>query len=456
MVQRLYSKCNMCDKITMIKYQVGYDSFPIIYGCPNCLTEIHGKSIHNDEKLTVSFEFDNATTITSKVDRPDYFLEVSRELPTEHIRQYQESDEVSISPFMKLSRYLFSLTDDSNWKRAGHFVDTETTRTKKIFDYVKLWENKKTDILHAKLKEELPSEYFPLNNTSEIYRGLHTLFFGYISNLLPHNWMEKKQTFKKIIDVSTKNHEQFLKYAQLHEDDGFFDEIEHKLNGVLENYIIGLSGILPAYLLLDCPEIASTPEKYAMPTVSFDALLDFYQKSYETIMDAADILIGLNNINYRNDYEVLPNTSTTYSEKRKESNKFLKIKNCLLEEECFSELIVSLPHNRIRNSIGHFSTTFDPVSQIITFIDTHKGDKREEKISLIEFAYMCIANFHTCFYLLEIVYQIRKFYLIFVKGDIPFMPKPLKLDRKIGRNEPCPCGSGKKYKRCCGAPPSTL
>ncbi|MHB8730141.1 MAG: SEC-C metal-binding domain-containing protein, partial [Sulfuricaulis sp.] len=22
---------------------------------------------------------------------------------------------------------------------------------------------------------------------------------------------------------------------------------------------------------------------------------------------------------------------------------------------------------------------------------------------------------------------------------------------KIGRNEPCPCGSGKKYKRCCGA-----
>ncbi|WP_352418510.1 SEC-C metal-binding domain-containing protein [Proteiniborus sp.] len=23
-------------------------------------------------------------------------------------------------------------------------------------------------------------------------------------------------------------------------------------------------------------------------------------------------------------------------------------------------------------------------------------------------------------------------------------------DKKIGRNEPCPCGSGKKYKKCCG------
>lgn len=23
-------------------------------------------------------------------------------------------------------------------------------------------------------------------------------------------------------------------------------------------------------------------------------------------------------------------------------------------------------------------------------------------------------------------------------------------DRKIGRNEPCPCGSNRKFKKCCG------
>ena len=27
---------------------------------------------------------------------------------------------------------------------------------------------------------------------------------------------------------------------------------------------------------------------------------------------------------------------------------------------------------------------------------------------------------------------------------------PIVKDKKIGRNEPCPCGSGKKYKKCCG------
>ena len=28
--------------------------------------------------------------------------------------------------------------------------------------------------------------------------------------------------------------------------------------------------------------------------------------------------------------------------------------------------------------------------------------------------------------------------------------KTVVKDKKIGRNEPCPCGSGKKYKHCCG------
>ena len=28
--------------------------------------------------------------------------------------------------------------------------------------------------------------------------------------------------------------------------------------------------------------------------------------------------------------------------------------------------------------------------------------------------------------------------------------KPKIVEEKVGRNEPCPCGSGKKYKKCCG------
>ncbi len=37
---------------------------------------------------------------------------------------------------------------------------------------------------------------------------------------------------------------------------------------------------------------------------------------------------------------------------------------------------------------------------------------------------------------------------LYVDGDI-VAAKPVR-STKIGRNEPCPCGSGKKYKKCCG------
>jgi preprotein translocase subunit SecA len=29
-------------------------------------------------------------------------------------------------------------------------------------------------------------------------------------------------------------------------------------------------------------------------------------------------------------------------------------------------------------------------------------------------------------------------------------PQPVIVGQKVGRNDPCPCGSGKKYKKCCG------
>ena len=30
-------------------------------------------------------------------------------------------------------------------------------------------------------------------------------------------------------------------------------------------------------------------------------------------------------------------------------------------------------------------------------------------------------------------------------------PKPIRVEKKLGRNELCSCGSGKKYKSCCEA-----
>jgi preprotein translocase subunit SecA len=41
--------------------------------------------------------------------------------------------------------------------------------------------------------------------------------------------------------------------------------------------------------------------------------------------------------------------------------------------------------------------------------------------------------------------------LQFVGGGTSTAQQPVVKGQKVGRNDPCPCGSGKKYKKCCGS-----
>jgi len=50
--------------------------------------------------------------------------------------------------------------------------------------------------------------------------------------------------------------------------------------------------------------------------------------------------------------------------------------------------------------------------------------------------------------IIEAVYDIKDY---FTDTQTPPLPGPVeKTEPKIGRNDPCPCGSRKKYKKCCG------
>jgi preprotein translocase subunit SecA len=37
-----------------------------------------------------------------------------------------------------------------------------------------------------------------------------------------------------------------------------------------------------------------------------------------------------------------------------------------------------------------------------------------------------------------------------INNSQPPKREPVRVEKTVGRNEPCPCGSGKKYKQCCG------
>jgi preprotein translocase subunit SecA len=40
--------------------------------------------------------------------------------------------------------------------------------------------------------------------------------------------------------------------------------------------------------------------------------------------------------------------------------------------------------------------------------------------------------------------------MVLSRGEGEEKKAPIRRERKIGRNDPCHCGSGKKYKKCCG------
>ena len=78
---------------------------------------------------------------------------------------------------------------------------------------------------------------------------------------------------------------------------------------------------------------------------------------------------------------------------------------------------------------------------------TTKGGE-DDKDGIVEFKATYIENGKT------IVHHERSYFV--KKNGVWFYQKWLPItstrinENKVGRNDPCPCGSGKKYKKCCG------
>jgi len=77
------------------------------------------------------------------------------------------------------------------------------------------------------------------------------------------------------------------------------------------------------------------------------------------------------------------------------------LKEALAKGKSIEEAISSLPEENMSDVLGYIQSNPDEISMLLT-----------------------TGNYHPAI-------------------------EPVKRDKKIGRNEPCPCGSGKKYKRCC-------
>lgn len=87
--------------------------------------------------------------------------------------------------------------------------------------------------------------------------------------------------------------------------------------------------------------------------------------------------------------------------------------------------------NKVRSRIKtNKPLTFDTLTDEI-----RKDDKFLEQMARLEIN-------------MEVIDKIAGGYL--VQETLDKITADIGSNKKIGRNEPCPCGSGKKYKKCCG------
>ena len=83
----------------------------------------------------------------------------------------------------------------------------------------------------------------------------------------------------------------------------------------------------------------------------------------------------------------------------------------------------------------------------LKILRTENGEKEDEQI--VEFgADYTLHNMHDIHHEISLFKQVDGDWKYVAGNVIPTTVK--RVGAKVGRNEPCPCGSGKKYKQCCG------
>lgn len=459
MIYNYFINCDLCETGINLRSQIGYFDIPFNLHCPTCKTHIHGKLVIDQENIETKLELENAHSKSNKIDSKEnyYSAELSAEFPTKKM-DIRGLNEFDIPPFIRNSMFYGDISKAVEaTQKAMQFAYHFDSRWKKLKPYFDLFWNNQTALLYPKLESEINNyESIPLSkvtNELDASMALHQLLLATtgLTSALPPGILSDYTDISKLLLTSKENFEEIQKFANSISSE--FNNIERKAFKLIDAFSKIYEQLIPVIALRNAGCLSNVDnEKYGIMTTNFEELSDFYAKSYEWILDNMNIVIALNNIITRNDYNSCAN-GKAYGQVLKIGSKYNKLEY-IDDLEPFSTPTSSLK-NRIRNAIQHFDNEIDYMSQEIVFTDNYRGNTKQESMYLMDFADLCVENFSIIIYILELIYHLRKrSYLS--NGLIPsYLLKDMqnkhknKTNVKIGRNDPCPCGSGKKYKKCC-------
>ncbi|MCQ2507761.1 MAG: SEC-C domain-containing protein [Dorea sp.] len=134
-------------------------------------------------------------------------------------------------------------------------------------------------------------------------------------------------------------------------------------------------------------------------------------------------------------------------------------------EKGIYEQLLSNPEEEVSGTVKELAEKYSqPVLTMVGFLDgINESLKEENPIETMEEDTVVSLAFDKAKLYKNMVaakadwlYELPQWNEIFTEEEKKALYKEQKLsttvrkEKKIGRNDPCPCGSGKKYKKCCG------
>ena len=449
MVFNTFIKCQVCKTITRIRLQVGWQKeHPIVVICGKCGTSLSGNIEVGQDKPELKFSFDNAEQVSDE--KADYMVECSGEFPTVKQGSAEELKGLVITPFIRCMSFMKS---DDSYEKFSKAVSQLNDTKRKWKDYqriIHLFKNN-SEYLVQEIQKVFSGQYFQCRDESEVLRAVHMIEVCGFYSALRKDILENLSFSAEILKMDLTQMKTLIDFLNTH--DGYhLDELQELIYKVYDEYMTVYQRLIPALAIQYCKDNSFNFEDMGSTTSSFDSIKQFYLNVYEALGNLLIIPVALNNIKYRTNVNVMNSVEKNVSS-LEDFIKLTKAKRfyyCFNKEEVYTDFLDVIVNPKLRNAIGHNDVEYDVVSQLITYIPNPKDRTKKKTEYLLEFENEAMHMFQGILGISEYLYRLRELELMF-EGKVPvIVQERAGWPKKIGRNAPCPCGSGKKYKRCHG------